>query len=164
MDPAFQIVAGRAQVAQFLRLHHLIGLGGLGNLGLFGGDVLGVDFGQLRLARGDVEGQFIIEVERLFIKDIKAFDILQQRVFMGQKIGGDLVDLGLHVFVFRDELGKGRGAAHKLFPPAGIAAQVHFIDRKAADRGDDVAQAVACGADILVLHVLQHGLTDHLQF
>jgi hypothetical protein len=62
MHPAFQIVAGGAQVAQFLRLHHLIGLGGGGNLGLFGGDVLGVDLGQLRLAGGDVEREFVVEV------------------------------------------------------------------------------------------------------
>ena len=61
MHPAFQIVAGGAQVAQFLRAHHLIGLGRGGNRGLFGGDVVAVDLGQLGLARGDVERQLVVE-------------------------------------------------------------------------------------------------------
>jgi hypothetical protein len=39
MDPALQIVAGRAQVAQLLRLHHALVLGRGLHLGLLGGDV-----------------------------------------------------------------------------------------------------------------------------
>ena len=45
MHAAFQIVAGGAQVAQLLRLHHLIALGGCIHLGLLRRDVLRVQLG-----------------------------------------------------------------------------------------------------------------------
>ena len=164
MHPALQIVARGAHVAQLLRFHHLIvfrrGLDG----GLCGGDVLGVDLFQLGLAGGDIKRKLVIKGEGLFIEHIKRFDILEQGVLVAQKVIGDPVDLTLHLFKARGELGKRRGPPQQLFPPAALAAHIKFAHGKAADRGDDPAQAVACRADILVAHALKHRLADFLQF
>ena len=61
MDTALQIVAGGAQVAQFLRLHYAFAVGRGFDFRDFRGNDSGVEFGQLRLARRDVEGKFIVE-------------------------------------------------------------------------------------------------------
>ena len=83
---------------------------------------------------------------------------------MVQKVVGDLVDLALHFFEPRDEIVDRRGAAQKAFPPGLLAADIQFADREAANCRDDVAQAVAGRADILVANVLKHRLADFLQF
>jgi len=164
VHPAFEIVARGAQVAQFLRAHHLIALGRGLHRGLPGGDVALVQLLQPGLARRDVERQLVIESERLFIEHVKRLDVLQEPVLMAQEVVGDLVDLALHLLEPGGEPGKGGGAAQQLFPPGPLAAHIQFRDGKAPDRGDDAAKAVACRPHILVAHTLQHGLGNHLQF
>ena len=72
-----------------------------GQLHLVAGDA------QLGLARGDIQRQFVIEVQRAVIKQVQRLDVFQQPVLMAVQIGGDAVDLGLDLFVIGDEFGKG---------------------------------------------------------
>ena len=117
----------------------------------------------LGLTGRDIERQFVVELQRLFIKQVERFDVFQQRMLMRQQVVGDPVDLALHLFETGGELGKGRGTAQQFLPPALLAPHVQFRDREAADRADHGAQAVARGANILVTHIRQHGLADLLQ-
>ena len=71
INPAFQIIARRAQIAQFLRPHHLIGFGGGFHRSLARRNVGGVEVFQLGLARRDVEAQLVIEGQRLAIQNIQ---------------------------------------------------------------------------------------------
>ena len=110
MHTALQIVTRGAQVAQFLRFHHLIVFRSGLHFGFFGRDIRGVEVFQLFLTRRDVKRQFIVELQRLVIEQIKRLDVLEQRVLVLEKIISDLVDLGLHLFELRREFGKGRRA------------------------------------------------------
>ncbi len=164
MDAAFQIIARGTQIAQFLRFHHLLlGWGGF-HLSLFGGDGCAVQLVQLLFARRDTERQLVIKGQRLVIEDIERFDILHQGMLMAQQLIRDLVDLALYIFIARHEIMQRLGLAEQTLPPAALAVGVQLIHREPADRAHDIAQAIACGADILVLDVLQHGLADLLQF
>ena len=71
VHPAFQIVTGGAQIAQFLRFLHLIGFRSCLYLGLFGRDEGAVQICQLGLARRDVKAQFVIEGQGLGIEDVQ---------------------------------------------------------------------------------------------
>ena len=164
MHAAFQIIPRGAQIAQFLGLHHLGGFVRRLNLGLFRGDVAGIQFGDPGLARRDVKRQFIVEIQCLVIQQVQRFDIFQQLVFVAEQVVCDLVDLALNVFETGGELGKRRGTAQQPFPERAFAAHVQLGHGKPANGGDDIAQGIPCGADILVAHILQHGLADLLQF
>ncbi|OIQ72414.1 hypothetical protein GALL_459620 [mine drainage metagenome] len=125
-------------------------------LGLFRGDGGGVQVGQLCLARRNVKREFVIETQRFLIKHIQRFYVDQQLMLVQVKIVGDLVDLALHGLEFLDKLGEGCRRAGQFIPPAPLAAHVEFRDGKALDRGDDGAERVACGPDVLALHIGQH--------
>ena len=59
---------------------------------------------------------------------------------MVQKILGDLVDLGLHLFELGGEFCNWGGAPDQFFPPALFAVQVQFRNGKSADRCHHIAQ------------------------
>ena len=139
MNAAFQIIAGGPQIAQFLRFHHRLIFGGGLNFGLFCRNCRGVEVCNLGFARRDVKPQFVIELQGLVIKHIKAFDVLQQHMLVLEKVIGDAVNLALHFFETGGEFCHGCSASQKAFPPAALAAHVQFGDRETADRGDDIA-------------------------
>ena len=126
MHAAFQIVTGGAQIAQLLCFDDLIILWRSLNCGLQRGDLGGVQLGKLGFTGRDVKRQFVVEIQRLLIENIKRFDVFQQRVLMRQEAVGDLVDLTLHGLIFGGEFCKGRGAAQEALPEGRLAAHVQF--------------------------------------
>ena len=164
MHAALQIITRGAQIAQLLGADHAIIFGRGLDLFFLGGDVRLVKGFQLFLASRDVKRQLVIKIEGLFIELVERFDVFQQPVFMLQQAVGDIVDLALHGFIARHELGHGLGAAKQAFPPAQLAVRVQFIDRKAAQTCDHFAQRCPRLAHILVAHTCQHFLRYDLQF
>ena len=164
MHPALQIVPRRTQIAQFLGAHDLIVFACFIQCSLFRRNGLVIQLHDLGFTSRYIQGQLIVKLQRLFIEQVKRFDVFQQRMLMGQQIVGDPINLALYLFKSSRELGEGRRTPKQLFPPALLATHVEFRDRKAANCADHRAQAITRRADILVAHIGEHGLADHLQF
>ena len=110
MHTAFQIITGRAHIAQFLRHHDALILGRCGNLSLLGGDRFGIKIAQLGFTSGNIQPQLVVKRQRFIIKNVKAFDVFQQHMLVLEKIIRDLVNLALNRFKPRGEL-RSRGHA-----------------------------------------------------
>jgi hypothetical protein len=65
----------------------------------------------LAVAGGDVEGELVVEGQRLVVKLVERFDVLEERVLVLEEVVGDPVDLALHLLEARGELGDRSGAA-----------------------------------------------------
>ena len=164
MHPALQIVAGCPQIAQFLCAHHPISLGCSGNGGFPCRNLGRIHISQPGFPGRDVKRQLVIEGQRLAIQQIQRLDVLQQLVLMAQKLAGDLVDLRLDILELGHEFGKGGRLSGQPFPPAFLAPHVQFFRREPAQRRDHLAQRIPGRAHVLVAHIGQHRLADHLQF